>query len=420
MENSQSEKQRQETALCRYAAVSWIEQQVVGGLPLSQALLQASERSWSGKAYRASTMEEWIYAYRHRGFEGLKPRGRSDRGVVRSLSPSVREALESVRRKHPDLSVRTLVKYLVKQGVLQAGQFSYPSIYRWLQRAGLDPRSLRQEMPLGQGPTKAFEAPLANDIWMADMMYGPVLTLESGESVRTRLFAILDDCSRLCVAGKYYTSESLVCFLDVFKTAVARRGIPTKLYADLGKVFVSHHLQVICANLDCRLSHAKPYAAWSKGKIERFFLSTQTDFQQQLALAPVGSVEELNRRFWKWLEREYHSREHSALGTSPANRFAERSGALRTVPDLSELDRLFLMREKRRVRKDATLSLCGTLWEVNLALRGRVVDVHYDPFNLKKVEVYFADRSFGPARACDKQLNSRNFNSPSSNYEADI
>ncbi len=419
METSHSEKQRQETALCRYAAVSWIEQQVAGGLPLSQALRQAAERVWSGKTYQPSTMEEWLYAHRHCGFDGLKPRGRSDRGAVRSLSPSVREALERVRREHPTLSVRTLVEHLVKEGVLQVGQFSYPSIYRWLQRTGLDARSLRRELPVGQGPTKAFEAALANDIWMADMMYGPVLSLESGEVVRTRLFAILDDCSRLCVAARYYTSESLASFLDVFKTAVARRGIPSKLYTDLGKVFVSHQLQVICANLGCRLCHAKPYAAWSKGKIERLFLSVQNGFQQQLAFEPARSPEDLNARFWKWLEREYHQRTHSALGTNPAQRFAERSQALRTVADAAELDRLFLMREKRRVRKDATLSLRGLLWEVNLALRGREVEVRYDPFNLQKVEVYLADKFFGQARPCDKQLNARTFNT-STNYEAEF
>ncbi len=417
MEQPSSEKQRQDRALIRYAAVSWIEQQVAGGLPLRQALRQAVERVWSGKNYQASTLEEWVYAYRRRGFEGLKPRGRSDRGVVRSLSPAVREALERVRRQHPALSVRTLVEHLVKEGVLQAGQFSYPSIYRWLARAGLDPRSLRRELPLGQGPAKAFETALANDIWMADMMYGPVLSLESGEVVRTRLFAILDDCSRLCVAGQYYTSESLVCFLDVFKTAVARRGIPAKLYTDLGKVFVAHHLQVICASLGCRLCHAKPYAAWSKGKVERLFLSVQTGFQQQLAFEPARSLEDLNTRFWKWLEREYHARTHSALETSPAQRFAERSQALRTVADPGELDRLFLMREKRRVRKDATVSLRGLLWEVNLALRGRVIEVRYDPFNLEKVAVYLGDQSFGQARPCDKQLNARTFNT-AANYEA--
>ena len=349
-ENDDFEKQRQQTALIRYSAVSWIEQQVIGGLRLSQALRQAAQRLWSGKVFSASTMEEWVYAHRKGGFDALKPRGRSDRGVVRSLSATVREALERVRRRHPDLSVKTVVEHLVKQGALQPGEFSYPSIYRWLHRAGLDARSLRRELPAASGPTKAFETPLANDIWMADMMYGPTLKLKEGPTVRTRLFAILDDCSRLCVGAWYDASESLYCFLKVFKIAVARRGIPVRLYTDLGKIFVSHHLQVICASLGVRLCHAKPYAAWSKGKIEKFFRTVQEQFQQQLALEPVHSVEELNLRFWKWLEAEYHQRVHSALGTSPAQRFAERSGALRTLSDPDQLDRLFFMREKRRKR----------------------------------------------------------------------
>ncbi len=416
METSSSEKQRQETALGRYAAVSWIEQQVAGGLPLSRALCQAAERLWSGDTYRPATMEEWIYAYRHRGFDGLKPRGRSDRGVVRCLSPAVREALERVRREHPELSVRTLVEHLVKEGVLEPGQFSYPSIYRWLQRAGLDPRSLRRELPPGQGPTKAFEAPLANDIWMADMMHGAIFKTKDGQVVRPRLFAMLDDCSRVCVGGQYYASESLVCLMDVFKGAVSRRGIPTKLYVDLGKVFVSHHLQVVCASLGCKLSHCKPYHCWSKGKIEKFFSFVQSGFQQQLALNPIHSLEELNARFWQWLELEYHQRLHSAIQTTPSQRFTERSQALRTVADLSQLDHLFLMRQKRRVRKDATISLLGQLWEVNLALRSREVEVRFNPFQLQKVEVYFADKLFCQARRCNKQLNARTFHNPS-NYE---
>lgn len=417
MNSTEIEKRHQEVALARSAVVSWIEQQMTGGLKLSQALRQASQRVWSGRTHQMSTMEEWVYTHRHHGFEGLKPRGRSDRGVVRALSPAAREALERIRREHPQLSVRTLVEHLVKQGVLQVGHFSYPSIYRWLQRAGLDPRSLRRELPVGQGPTKAFETALANDVWMADMMYGPVLTLESGESVRTRLFAILDDCSRVCVGGQYYTEESLPCFLDVFKGAVSRRGIPIKLYVDLGKVFTSHHLQVVCATLGCRLSHAKPYAAWSKGKIEKFFSYVQCGFQQQLALQPVGSVEELNQRFWQWLEKEYHQRLHSALGVNPAQRFAERSQALRAVPDRLQLDHLFWMHEQRRVRKDATISLRAQLWEVDLALRGQRIEIRYDPFNLQKVEVYFADKRFGQARRCNKQLNAKTFHTPA-NYEA--
>jgi len=39
----------------------------------------------------------------------------------------------------------------------------------------------------------------------------------------------------------------------------------------------------VCANFGIRLIHAKPYAAWSKGKIERFFLTVQSDFEQRLS-----------------------------------------------------------------------------------------------------------------------------------------
>lgn len=416
MQEENLRKRHQEAALARFAAVSWIEEQVKNGMKLRMALCQAADRVWTGRKYALSTLEEWVYLHRERGFEGLLPRGRSDRGSVRSLSPQVREALESLRRLHPTLSVRSLVEHLLREGTLTVGQFSYASIYRWLQRAGLDPRSLRRELSVGEGPTKAFETALANDIWMADMMHGLVLKTLDGRTIRTRLFAMIDDCSRVCVGGQYYASESLVCLMDVFQGAVSRRGIPTKLYVDLGKVFVSHHLQVVCASLGCKLSHCKPYHCWSKGKIEKFFSFVQSGFQQQLAFNPVHSLEELNARFGQWLELHYHQRLHSAMGTTPAQRFAERSTALRTVSDLAQLECLFLMRQTRRVRKDATLSLQGQLWEVNLALRGREVEVRFNPFNLQKVEVYFADKLFCQARRCNKQLNAKTFNNPS-NYE---
>src|SRR3990172_2545500 len=104
-------------------------------------------------------------------------------------------------------------------------------VYRWLQRTGLDARSLRMASALGvNGPTKAFEAALAHDLLMADLMHGPSLRRAEGKVIHTRLFAILDDCSRLMVGAAYHAGESLACFLDVLRTAVARRGIPFKLY----------------------------------------------------------------------------------------------------------------------------------------------------------------------------------------------
>jgi transposase InsO family protein len=67
--------------------------------------------------------------------------------------------------------------------------------------------------------------------------------------------------------AQYYDSEKLCWFLDCFRQGLARRGFPEKLYTDQGKIFTSYHLQIVCANLGVRLCHAKPYAAFSKGKV---------------------------------------------------------------------------------------------------------------------------------------------------------
>jgi hypothetical protein len=169
----------------------------------------------------------------------------------------------------------------------------------------------------------------------------------------------------------------------------------------------------VCANLDIRLIHCKPYHAWSKGKIERFFRTVQTQFQPALGFAPVQTLEELNRAFWRWLETDYHQREHGSLASeSPAQRFARLSQALRLLPAQLDLERLFLMRLKRRVRKDATFSLGGQFWEVDTHLRGQVITVAFDPVEYRRVEIWMGERVIGHATVCNKnhnaQLPSRN------------
>jgi len=91
---------------------------------------------------------------------------------------------------------------------------------------------------------------------MTDMMFGPTLKLATGKVIQTRLFALLDDCSRLIPHAQYYDSEKLCWFLDCFRQGLARRGFPEKLYTDQGKIFTSYHLQIVCANLGVRICHA--------------------------------------------------------------------------------------------------------------------------------------------------------------------
>ena len=396
-------------ALSRYAAVNWIEQSIGSGLTFQRSVALASERSWGGRYYAVSTLERWFYIYRHGRFEALKTKTRSDKGSGRVLGVEAVEALIALRREHPQMTVSNLARELVRRNVLKEGTFSLPTLYRCLAAAGLDTQSVRNGAGKN-GPTKAFELPLANALWMADSMCGPTLSQTGKKPVRTWLFSIIDDCSRLVPHAQYYEEERIRCFLDTLRQAVLRRGVADKLYTDNGNLFVSRHLAVVCANLEIKLIHAKPYHAWSKGKQERFYSTVQQNFEQRLVFSPVHNLAELNQRFWRWLEEEYHQRPHSSLeGQSPSERFAQRSQGLRLLPANLDVEALFLAQTTRRVRQDATFSLEGILWEVPASLRGHTVDIHYDPFGWNRVEIYMREEFICKAHRCDKQRNAQTF-----------
>jgi transposase InsO family protein len=399
---------RQNQALARYAAVQAVRQARQNGLSFTQALHHVAQQSWDGRYYAPATLEAWCYRYRDGQFAALHTKPRADKGTHKALDPTATEALISLRRTHPHLTVKALSTELLRQGILQPGTFSPSTLQRRLAEVGLDRRSLRAGAALVDGPTKAFELPLPNLLWMADCMHGPSLTLDTGSTQRTYLFALLDDCSRLCVHAQFYPHERLECFLDCLRQAIQTRGVPDKLYTDNGAAFRSQHLRIVCANLGTKLLHAKPYHSWSKGKLERFFRTLQTQFHPTLTFEPVACLDQLNRRFWRWLETDYHQREHgSLLGQSPAQRFATVGPTLRTPPTSPNLERLFLMRLPRRVRKDATISLGGQLWEVPVHLRGQIVTVHFDPVNWTCVELWIGDRCLGHAHRCNKHLNAQ-------------
>jgi transposase InsO family protein len=419
MKNPPSDENPHETrALARFAAVQAVEQARQAGLPLVQAIQQAAQQAWDGRLYAAATIEEWVYKYRRNKFSALQNHPRSDRGKSRTLEPEPLDALLKLRTQYPTLTLKALTDELARRGVTGLEGVSASTLRRRLLAAGLDRRSLRAGSALSGGPTKAFEVPLPNLLWMADCMYGPTIQPERGPAQRTFLFALIDDCSRLIVHGQFYAHERLEGFLDTLRQAVSNRGIPDKLYTDNGAAFVSQHLAIVCANLGIRLLHCKPYHAWSKGKIEKWFQGCQSQFLPTLLFEPVRSMEELNLRFWKWVETDYNQREHSALGgESPARRFARLGTSLRLLERGAEVERLFLMRVPRRVRKDATFRLGSESWEVAAHLRGQVVTVHFDPITLRRVEVWLGPKLVGTAVRCNKH---RNAQIPSSNdYDHD-
>jgi putative transposase len=402
-------------ALARYAAVCWVNERVSQENPargtLQAATAEASQKLWDGLRFSAGSLERYYYEYRREGFRALLPAERMDRGRCQALTAPQQEAVLQLRLAHPKLDATALVRQLIESGSLPASGFSMSSVYRLLAAHGLDRDSLAAGgFQPDSGPQKAFEMALPNMLWMADMMYGPTLATPGGKAVHTRLFAVLDDHSRLCPHAEYFASEASGCFLAVLYSALRSRGVPDKLYTDNGKVFLCRHLHLVCANLGIKLSHARPYAAWSKGKIERFFRRVQNQFQTTLVFNPARDLAELNARFVTWLECHYHQAEHCGLaGECPSVRFLAASEVIRPAPPDEELRRLFLCEETRRVRKDATVSVEGRYFELTPALRGQYVAVRYSPSELTEVEIWHQKRFVQIARPLDRRLNARTF-----------
>ena len=403
-------EQRELTALVKYAAINFIQSQRQEGYPLAAALRAAALRPWpdrEGRIYARRTLEDWWYTHATGGFGALQPARRSDRGSYRLLAPELGEWIIQRLKQTPAVPLKVLYPLWLREEHKKLP--SITTIYRFLRREGYDAAALRRGR-LEAGPNKAFEAPYSNDLWMVDFSPGPVL-VEDGRVVHTQLALLIDDHSRLVPYAAYYANANTAAFHDALKQGIERRGVPGKLYTDQGKPFVNSHSKIVCANLGIRLLHAKPYAAWSKGKVERMFLSIQRGFEIILRTPgmQVHSLSELNEKFWHWLEQLYHARVHSSTGMKPCERFTRglQGAPERRIEPQIDLAALFYTRTTRTVRKDGTVRLEGKLYEVDLSLRGLRIELRYDPVRLDRIEVYYQEKGRGLAHRVNLHLNSQ-------------
>jgi putative transposase len=98
-----------------------------------------------------------------------------------------------------------------------------------------------------------------------------------------------------------------------------------------------------------------------------------------LQASPAHSLEELNERFWRWLEEDYHRRVHASLvGQTPHGVFHAQLNQVKFLEDPSILETIFLKREHRKVKLDGTITLDKQLYEVPSRFIGYSIDVRLD------------------------------------------
>jgi putative transposase len=374
-EDSMNEKEREQVALFRYGLIA----PLLNGQVDSKDYYQEMEVKFHSVPYygerkiAVKTMKEWLLHYRRNGFDALKPKKRGDRGNSRRLSPDDLDDILEIRKKNLHMPVSVFYEQLIEQGEIQKNQISYSTINRLLKKHNLVGKQI-----LATPERKRFAHDRVNVLWQGDLSHGPYVPV-NGKKTKTFLIAYIEDCSRLVPYAQFFSSEKFDGVRVVTKEALLRRGKPKIIYADNGKIYRSDTLQYACAQLGIILAHTQPYDPQSKGKIERFFKTVQTRFYPLLQANPVNSLEELNDRFWRWLEENYHRKIHASLeGKTPHEVFHSQLKDVTFLEDPSILETIFLKREQRKVKADGTITLNKQLYEVPSRFIGFSIDVRLD------------------------------------------
>lgn len=326
------------------------------------------------RTYAIPTLQRWFYRYKSGGLAALRPRPRADRGHGRHLPAELRELLLQIRRENPGASAELIVRTLVADGRLGRSAVSPPTVRRLFRAHGLDRKSIGSVNDGNQRLRWQAERP--NAIWHGDVCHGQALLLPDGSKAPLRIHALMDDATRYLIALQAFHSEREEDMLALWVRALRQHGVPDTLYLDNGSTYRGDALKLACERLGTTLVHAKPYDPQARGKMERFWRTLRSGCLQ--FIARQSSLDEVNARLHAFRDRHYHVAPHAGLmGRAPGQVWLSRINELpHDSLDENRLREALTVRERRRVRRDTTISLDGDIWELEAGfLAGGMVTV---------------------------------------------
>jgi hypothetical protein len=350
------------------------------------------------KQYSPKTIESWYCDYMRGGIDALKPAIRGDKGGHRKIDGELGEKVLEKKKQYPKAPDTVIYEMLISEGVITANQVSMTTIYRFLKSVHQNGTLKLEE----EKEIKRFSHQFINELWQTDLMYGPYIT-EGRKKKATYLFAYIDDASRLITHAQFYYTQNFDVLRHSFKEAVLKRGIPRLLYTDNGKIYRSQQFEYMCASLGCTLIHAQPFSPNEKGKIERFFLTVRKRFLSTIDSSKLQNIEELNLKFYKWLEEDYLRKPHSALDNlTPLDIFMSQVSRIKLITDPVLIKEKFLLRINRTVTHAATFTINNILYETDQKFASLRVEIRYDPEWLETpstpVLIYGDDKQIGEAK----------------------
>lgn len=399
------EKYFTDTALFRYAIIAPL---VTGtydkSVPIKDFFRNASSKCYeniNGEDMRvsASTIERWYRKYLKEGFDGLKPKRRSDQNRYRKVDDDILSQIKYLKHEYPRLPATLIHQRLIDNGTIKKGDLSLSTINRCVNKLQIDKGDTKNK------DMRRYEREHINEVWCGDSSVGPYLKV-NGKKQRTYIIALIDDASRYIVGIDLFFNDNFINLMSVIKSAVKKHGKPKIFNFDNGSNYKSNQMILLGARIGSVINYCAPYTPTSKAKIERWFRTLKDHWMAELNMNDYKSIEELRISMMKYVQRYNQSVHQSLNGKSPQDRFFEESVLIHRLDD-EMIEKAFLLEVERKVSHDNVVVIDQVEYEVNYRYAGQKLLLRYAP-DLSKI--YVVDREthqLEEIKLLNKQENSK-------------
>ena len=191
-----------------------------------------------------------------------------------------------------------------------------------------------------------------------------------GRGPKIKLIGGIDDATKDVPYAQFAYQDTVEENMATFKEIVKKKGIPSSLYVDKDSKFIITRHGGLHVNIKKHQEKTQMARAWEelginviyadspqgKGRIERLWRTFQDRLVSELRLEGISTLEEAN----EYLHSVFLSKYNKKFTREPK----VEEIAYRAIPEGMDLDRIFCIKEERRVQGDNTISYKGRRYQI--------------------------------------------------------
>ncbi len=325
-----------------------------------------------------STLFRWLQNYREKGFLGLMPKVRKDKGLPRSERSTYVNYALGLLYEQPERSLNQLMLYLelefgklpMSRSTLSRDLHAHPGFVGILRRRKGTDKKLRD----------LYQTDQPHDIWQLDAKGPFPVTLINGKTLRVHVLSILDDFSRYILAAIIAPAENIAAAVRVFRLAASKWGIALRMQFDRASAYDSVVFRTGLAFLGVHRNWVKSRNPAAQGKIEAYHRSLKRWFVKELPNQEVVDIEHLEALLQATIALVYNRHHHREIKMTPEQALARRISTRRVGAD--QLVQAFKICTRAKSHpKTGQVNLPNGIFRVPARYAGKRCDFCYDPVN---------------------------------------